>query len=153
MFLNHNPRITKPSRNRGIKYTKDIQEGEVRTKEGQQHYTAMRLPNGNHTLTIRASSPASGSLKPREKSRLEASASGSRDRMKETKDLTRRRVQTELKVETRNATAMRFFLLPLPTKRQTELSTRKQRTQEERKRHATVWMKTGVHGCKKAESG
>jgi hypothetical protein len=125
----------------------------VRTKEEQQHYTAMRLPNGKHTFTIRASSPASGSLKTREKSRQETSASGSRDRMKETKDLTRRRVLTELKVETRNATAMRFFLLPLPTERQTELSARKQRTQEERKRHATVWMRTGVHGCKKADSG
>jgi hypothetical protein len=125
----------------------------VRTKEEQQHYTAMRLPNGKHTFTIRASSPASGSLKTREKSRQEASASGSRDRMKETKYLTSRRVQTELKVETRNATAMRFFLLPLPTKRHTELSARKQRTQEERRRHATVWMRTGVHGCKKADSG
>lgn len=81
----------------------------MRTKEEQQHYIAMRLPNGKHTFTIRASSLASGSLKTREKSRQEASASGSKDRMKETKDLTRRRVQTELKVETRNATAMRFF--------------------------------------------
>lgn len=88
----------------------------MRTKEEEQHYTTMRLPNGKHTFTIRASSPASGSLKTREKSRQEASASGSRDRIKDTKDLTRRRVQTELRVETRNATAMRFFLLPFPPK-------------------------------------
>jgi hypothetical protein len=88
----------------------------VRTKEEQQHYTAMRLPNGKHTFTIRASSLASGSLKTREKSRQEARASGSRDRTKETKDLTRRRMQTELKVETRNATAMRFFFFPFPPK-------------------------------------